>query len=208
MRLFAGILDFLFPMRDREAMVRAASVESLGSAVAPCIRAPDVVSLLPYRVPLVQACVTEAKFRKSEHAERLLARVLRDYLDAWMLDRAPFESGAVTLVPVPLSQARLRARGYNQSERIAHLAVQGTAGLAVDAGLLMRVRDTLPQTSLSGDARRTNVKEAFRAARLADPHHTYIVFDDVLTTGSTLNAAVSALKEAGAARVYGLSLAH
>src|SRR2546430_13046023 len=62
------------------------------------------------------------------------------------------------LVPVPLGPARLRQRGYNQSERLAQALGRRWKRSVVD--LLVRVRDTGTQTALTPAARRANVAGA------------------------------------------------
>jgi len=52
------------------------------------------------------------------------------------------------------------------------------------------------------------MRGAFRATRHASPTSTYILVDDVLTTGATLQAAIDALKESGAENIIPLALAH
>jgi ComF family protein len=200
MRFLSPILDLLFPPRDTEALVREASLSSLGSHAHARTHADGTVSLFPYKARLAQACVLEAKFQGNERAQQLLGSALAEYLQE--LDA----EGAV-LVPVPLSRERRAERGYDQCERIARYAAE-LAQVPLDTELLVRVRDTLPQTSLGRRERLRNLHGAFAVSRPPSPAHTYIVFDDVRTTGSTLAAAVSALKEAGAERVTGLSLAH
>ena len=208
MRFLSPILDLLFPPRDAEALVRGADDAALGAHARARTHADGSVSLFPYRIPLVRACITEAKFRGNERAERLLASVLADYLREWHADRIPLERERAILVPVPLSRERRRARGYDQCERIAGRAARTLPGITLDTGLLVRVRDTEPQTSLGRRARLRNLDGAFALSRPPEPDHTYIVFDDVRTTGATLAAARAALEEAGASRIALLSLAH
>ena len=102
------------------------------------------------------------------------------------------------LVPVPLGAARLRARGYNQSERLAR-ALAARVALPVWDGVLVRGRDTTSQTRLTPEQRLSNVSGAFRVAdrgRIAGAH--LVLVDDVVTTAATLNACATTLFEGGA----------
>ncbi len=197
MRLLSQILDVFFPPHERALRARAVSYESLSALVQPIRIAstnPATIALLPYRNQLVQAAITEAKFHDASNAQRALGAILAEYLT--------HESPCV-LIPVPLSRARLRERGYNQAERICR-----ATGISTDTTLLQRIRDTPPQTGLGGRARRINLKDAFAVARPPDPDTLYIVIDDVITTGATLSAATQALRGAGACHILPIALAH
>lgn len=207
MKLIPYLLEFLFPSRTSERMVREATMESVGSYADPLQHDADTISLLPYRAPLVRSLIVEAKFRDNEKAQQLLGMILADYIRSWLEEHAALGASPVTLVAVPLSAARQKERGYNQSERILHAALSTIPEARNGSGMLVRIRDTAPQTSLGGYARRNNLIDAF-ASQDANPLHTYIVVDDVLTTGSTLESALRALRKAGASRILGLSLAH
>jgi ComF family protein len=103
------------------------------------------------------------------------------------------------LIPIPLSKARLRERGYNQSELLARaLAVRWD--LPVRSDLVARVRATSTQTRLTPGERLRNVSGAFRAvagrASLRGQH--LVLVDDVVTTAATLNACATALYDGGA----------
>ena len=115
----------------------------------------------------------------------------------------PLSAGAI-LVPVPLSRKRLRSRGYNQAARLAG-ALGAITGLAVAAELLKRARDTPSQTTLAPEARAANVAGAFVAT--GPVQGTFVVVDDVCTTGATLVAAATALRSAGAERVDAVTFA-
>lgn len=110
------------------------------------------------------------------------------------------------LVPVPLSRDKLRWRGYNQSQWLAHHL--NAARTLPEA--LLRVRDTPAQAGLSLAERQHNLDNAItwnpkHAMRLRGQRLALV--DDVMTSGSTLSACAQALWQAGAAQVDCLVLA-
>jgi ComF family protein len=118
----------------------------------------------------------------------------------------PALEAADLLLPVPLSRQRLQQRGYNQALELArHLA---PAKAAPD--LLLRIRDTPPQSSLQRVERLRNVKGAFAVEPLRQAEvrgKRVVLIDDVMTSGASLFAAAQALRDAGAAHITGLVLA-
>jgi ComF family protein len=132
-----------------------------------------------------------------------LARTLARTLAAAPGAAAVLE-GAAALVPVPLHALREKERGFNQSALVAR-ALAAMAGTPVRERVLMRARDTPPQTGLSAFARRRNVAGAFQARFAVDG--AVVLVDDVMTTGATAAAAAAALRASGAAEVRLLTLA-
>jgi len=119
------------------------------------------------------------------------------------LDPAPGD----IVVPVPLHDRRLRARGFNQAAFVAARALRrGRVPLATRA--LVRVRDTASQTGLSRSERLANVRGAFACPALpGGPGGRVWLVDDVVTTGATLAEAAAVLRAAGAGAVIGVGLA-
>lgn len=117
-------------------------------------------------------------------------------------------SSNVWITCVPLHEKRLRIRGYNQSEKLA-LELAEKLGLKINAKLLHRVKDTVPQFKLRKVERAKNIKDAFSLnlkykARLSGK--TLLLVDDVFTSGATLRECGKLLKKEGASAVYGLTL--
>ncbi len=150
-----------------------------------------------------RSIVHELKYHSGFYAFKDLSRMLRSsphYVE--------YLKGS-TLIPVPLHPTKLRERGYNQSERIARY-LSGEIGDCPTKCLLQRVKYTQTQTRLNREARHRNVKNAFALApdAVVIPHQTYILIDDVFTTGSTLDACAAVLRQAGARQIKVATLGH
>lgn len=105
------------------------------------------------------------------------------------------------LVPVPLSPQRLATRGFNQAWEIARPLAR-LLGVAADATLLARRRDTVSQRVLDLAARQANLHGALTMTRTTTLAGRHVgIVDDVMTTGATLREAALVLKAHGAARV-------
>lgn len=107
------------------------------------------------------------------------------------------------LVPLPLHRSRLRSRGFDQTLELARLLAR-QLDLPLRADLLRRRRATAPQSRLNAAARRRNLRDAFLVPpprrMSAMPAHV-VLFDDVMTTGATVQSAATALLRAGVRRV-------
>ncbi|MGH9684833.1 MAG: ComF family protein [Candidatus Acidiferrales bacterium] len=113
---------------------------------------------------------------------------------------------ADVVVPVPLHADRLRERGYNQAELIARPLAR-RLGLKLGTYLLVRKLPRPPQLRLSRTERWKSVRGAYatREGVRVDKLRILLI-DDVMTTGATLDACARALKKAGAAEVFGLTV--
>ncbi|MCF6326981.1 MAG: ComF family protein [Devosiaceae bacterium] len=107
------------------------------------------------------------------------------------------------LVPVPLHPGRQWQRRYNQSTLLAR-AIARQAGLKIEPLLVRRVKPTRPQIGLSARQREKNVNGAFAVVpQLLEKLQgkRVVIVDDVITTGSTVNAISAELKKNGVERI-------
>ena len=115
------------------------------------------------------------------------------------------------ILPIPLSKERMQTRGFNQAwELAAALASQSRSAARLDSTLLLRVKNTRPQTELKREARLENVKGAFQIDPLRASEvkgKRVVLVDDVMTSGASLFTAAAVLQDAGAAHITGLVLA-
>jgi ComF family protein len=166
-----------------------------------CRRRPPPYQARSYAVyhgPLAKAIVS-LKYRPN--------RRLANLMGGW-LGRVYAEAGwqAQVIVPVPLGRQRQRRRGYNQAHLLA-LALREQLRLPVEAGRLRRVQETPSQVGLMPEERRENVREAFLADPGAGQNDSILLIDDLYTTGATLAACATALRQVGVAQVFALTVA-
>jgi len=149
----------------------------------------------------VREIVRRYKYNGLRSLAPVLALEMANVLHEW--------SPAIDLiVHVPVHPARLRERGFDQSELLAREISRTTGIEAIPA--LMRLRETGVQARAMSAAERTaNVRGAFQVSDPAQIRRAKVLLiDDVLTTGATLTEAARALRRAGAGNIYALTLAH
>jgi ComF family protein len=122
------------------------------------------------------------------------------------LRKSVFASADV-IIPVPLHPKKMKIRGYNQSEMIAN-GLASALGLPVNIVSLLRGESTETQTRKSRFERFRNVEGKFRVHGGLELEGKHIILaDDVVTTGSTLEACAIALLEIKGTKVSILTLA-
>jgi ComF family protein len=149
---------------------------------------------------VIRQAIHEFKYRNL----RALAPSLAEFLYGFILENpVPAE----VLVPVPIHRKRWRERGYNQSALLAR-ELGRLSGLTVVENCLVRHSYAPPQArSASVIERQKNVTDAFTCLDQRLQGKRVLLIDDVSTSGATLNTCARALKTAGTASVWGLTLA-
>ena len=161
----------------------------------------------------VAVCVVRSRGPVRELLHRLkygreiwIARVLAGLMREGFEDRRLALREIDALVPVPLHAVRMREREFNQAALLAG-QLSKERGIPV-AEVLKRVRSTGTQTKLDRRRRRQNLRNAFTLKSGSKVEGmSLLLVDDVLTTGSTLDACASVLMEHGASSVCALTLA-
>ena len=174
--------------------------------LGPGLLSPEAIVNPPvYQRARAVACFDDGPARALVH--RLKYGDRPDYarvLGVWMARAA----GAVlteadVIVPIPLHARRLWQRRFNQAALLAQIVAQ-SAGKPLDLRSFIRAKATLSQVGMTRTERAENIQGAFRIKDTAVGRFQglrVLLVDDVLTTGSTVNAAARVLLRGGAAQV-------
>ena len=121
---------------------------------------------------------------------------------------SPFFREIDIIIPVPLHPKKHRQRGYNQSEVFAR-GIQQVFGLPVATDVLLKHQENSTQTGMGRTERVANVSSVYslgkNAGKITGKH--VLLVDDVITTGSTLEACYHVLEKAKPASLSVITLA-
>ncbi|WP_373767300.1 phosphoribosyltransferase family protein [Glaesserella sp.] len=147
-----------------------------------------IVQISAYNSPLAD-WIHQFKFQRQYWLDKPLARLL--LLAVRNARREHFLTLPEVIMPVPLFWQRYWHRGYNQAELIARHLSRWLA-IPLDCRSLQRKKATTPQRELTAKERKRNLKGAFTYCP-AQTYQRIAIVDDVVTTGSTLNAICAEL---------------
>ena len=159
-----------------------------------CLQKPNALdhcfAPLRYQQP-ISNFIAQLKFNK-----RLL---YTKSLSQLFLEKCSNQTLPDIIIPVPLHAKRLRQRGFNQALELVK-PISKKLKIPIIKYDCIRVKHTQAQSELPLHKRITNIKNAFQYKGSIAAKHV-VIFDDVLTTGNTLNELAITLKQQGAETV-------
>lgn len=154
----------------------------------------NTVALFRYESP-IDYLILAVKFNKNLAYARIIGEMMSKKIQAhYDPDHMPD-----IILPVPLHPERLKERGFNQALEIAR-PISKKLNIPLSINDCVRVIETKPQATVSADKRKQNIKNAFTLTRTINAKHIAI-FDDVVTTGSTVAEITRVLKKHGVQQV-------
>lgn len=149
----------------------------------------------------VQHLLHQLKYKNQDKIGILLGEWMADEINDTDLKKCDF------IIPIPLHPKKEKLRGYNQSLKIAE-GLSKKLGVRIEKNALLRNVFTKTQTKKGKNERWNNVKDVFYCSK----DHIYpgvriILIDDVITTGSTIEACARILNDQNNIELYILSLA-
>ena len=204
LKFFDSLFNILFPPRC--LVCRKTGDEAL------CPNCISNIKRMPYQQGgtrsfgvyegVLRTAIKKLKFKNKKKLAEPLAILLVEYLkNSFSVDSINY------IISVPLSKKRLKERGFNQVDLLALIIERGLRVQFIP-NMIARIKETKPQFELKREERFRNLKGAFR---VCDPERVrdrnILLLDDILTTGSTVSECSKVLKDAGAGKVYVLTLA-
>lgn len=182
----------------------AITEKNLSDICMQCIKSPPVYdsswSPFVYAQPL-EWMIQQLKF----NAKLNYATLLSSLISANLPRNINQELKPDAIIPMPLHNRRLKQRGFNQSQLLIK-PIAKELQISLDLTSCLRIRDTEHQTGKNARHRQQNIKKAFKFINRKNYQHV-IIFDDVVTTGSSVSELSRELKQAGVSRVDVWSLA-
>ena len=107
-----------------------------------------------------------------------------------------------------MTKKKVKQRGYNQSQLLASKIVNKIPDLILEKQILVKYKENKTQSSLNKLQRLENVKNVYKVQNTAKiKEKKVLLFDDIYTTGATVNECAKVLKQAGAKEVGILTIA-
>lgn len=171
-----------------------------------CLQSPPaydrLIALFNYAYP-INSFIIKLKFQKKLLYARLLGELFAQHLANYYASH-PLPD---CIVPVPLHPTRLKARGFNQATEILK-PIAKRLKIPIVHQIAYRIKPTQPQHQLKKEARQQNIRSAFLVKDPFLKRYKHIaVFDDVMTTGQTLQELSHALKSASNVTIDGWCIA-
>jgi competence protein ComFC len=175
----------------------------------------DLYACLSYHNDTTRDALWRLKYKKKIGIAHSFAGIMLEHAIELLSEIRSFEPGEINpflVIPIPLSPARLRERGYNQADLITRdlCSIAPKNILEYAPSVLVKTRETPSQVSVHArNERLKNLRGCFAvSAPAAARGKDVVLVDDIITTGATMEEARKALKRAGARRVIGLAVAH
>jgi competence protein ComFC len=210
--LFSSITSLFFPLHCI-GCGRAGSAVCLSCSNSIPLAQPThdryIFAIYEYGNRIVEKAIRDIKYHRKKEPALALLYAGAPYITSFISDLLMSEDTVpCSIVPIPQHKKKLHDRGYNQTVLLA-TTLASFFDTAHVVPLLEKYRYTLPQARIKNkNERLRNVSNSMRVSKQVDPHHFYIIVDDVTTTGATINEALRALTASGAVYICAITLAH
>ena len=141
---------------------------------------------------LIRNMILEMKFQKKPYIYKTIEYFLQNnkkYLEK--LKKYDI------IIPVPMTNKKIKERGYNQTEIIAKIISQNITNITMQKNVLIKYKNNKVQSQLNKEQRQQNVQNVYELNNEEIiKNKNILILDDIYTTGATCNECVKTLKNA------------
>ncbi len=209
--ILESVLNLVFPKDQRVRELEVFTAEDLRAHLPKAAQYKENhISIFNYQNADVRQLIWQIKYKKNKRLAFMCAELLAEELLDLVYDKKSFYPNATfLLLPVPTSDKRKRQRGYTQTELVAGHIKKMLPPLQYCTETLRRVRHAPSQTKMSRVDRQKNIRgcfSVFNPDQIRDK--IVILFDDVTTTGATLDEISKEITKHRPKEIVYLTIAH
>jgi competence protein ComFC len=209
MNYFIKILNFIFTKENIE-------IEKIRNILKERIiyfPKDEKIVFFPYKNSHVKNAIWSMKFRNNFSACEFFGNIIYEHLPEVLQDLALSKNFIdPILINIPLSSFKKMSRGYDQNNLVIGSFIKqgGDKFILWEKNVLIKTKHTKAQSHTKNrEQRSNNIKNSFGVKNAEKIQgRNIILFDDVLTTGSTIKEASATLKKAGAKKIIFMVIAH
>jgi competence protein ComFC len=222
-KIFDWTVNIILPKEEKvqalEALGSAGLFEKIPRSENFDFTTDKIKAVFNYKTSLCRQAIWEIKYRANKKLIRDFSLLLYEFILEELTDLETFNNFRnIILIPVPSSRERQREKGFNQCVLITQELIKIDRerlgnNFTLAENLLIKEVDTLHQSHVSNrKTRLKNVMNTFSAKtgtrEMSD--YSFIIIDDVITTGATMNEAFRAITSTGIKKekIRGYALAH
>lgn len=161
----------------------------------------DILHIFQYK-ELIRKLIIQYKFNNKSYLYKTFCEFIVKNKKAF-----DFIKSYDIIIPVPMHNRKKALRGYNQSELIAKELAK-TAKIKIFTDILIKTKNNKVQSSLNKQDRKNNVKDVYKLVKKEKIYNKKVlIFDDIYTTGATIEACKKEILTANVKSVGILTLA-
>jgi competence protein ComFC len=162
-----------------------------------------------YENELIQKLIKTFKYNFIRDLSVPIAEIMINYFSKInLINLKTLKLNQLIIIPSPLSKKRLKWRGFNQSDLLARYIAEKLK-IKYYPDLIVKTKHTQEQAELNREQRLLNVKNIFQLKKNCPniKGQSFLIIDDVITTGATLGEMAKLLKANGAKEIWALVVA-
>jgi len=173
----------------------------------------NAFSVFSYQDPIIKKAIWKIKYHHRKNLAHKLGQILYEFNKDIIYEMQAFCPGQkVFVVPVPIHKDKRRIRGYNQAEEIAKgFCSQDKDNIfELRENIIFKNKNGIAQATIKDrNVRLRNIKNSFYCSSIKEiKGRTFLIIDDVITTGGTINEIKRELKKYKPKKIYSFSIAH